>query len=259
MRRKQNLGLFAYEKVLHPVRTTHRAAVRAVTPKPARQARRAVATVRHPASSLEGAAKAQLSRAVLGSGSRKRATSRPGNRRSGTGSTASNGVTGALVVLVLGIAFAWWAVSSAYHAVFGPHVKSGPQPSVAGQVRSRSVPHVKAGPQPWVAGHVRSRTGGDYSSLRVSNVRCWWVGDRVQAQMRVANRQRTGATLTVSPQYTLAGHGSHGGSIEGYRDVGVPGRRTRLLFIDAGKPQGVSGQPRIMSCGPDLVGLEGWW
>jgi hypothetical protein len=233
------MGLFAYKKVLHPVRTTRRAAVRAVTPKPVRKARRAVTTVRHPASSLEGAAKAQLSRTVSPSGSRKSAATRASNTRSGTRSTASNGVTGALVVVILGIAFAWWAVSSAYNAVFGPTVK--------------------AGPQPWVAGHVRSRSGGDYSTLRVSNVRCRWVGDRVQAQMRVANRQRTGITLTVSPQYTLAGHGSHGGSIEGYRDVGIPSRRTRRLFVDAGKPQSVSGQPQITSCGPDLVGLDGWW
>lgn len=77
------MGLFSYKKVLHPVRTTRRAAVRAVTPKPVRKARRAVTTVRHPASSLEGAAKASLSRSVsrtARTARRSRGGSRPSQR-----------------------------------------------------------------------------------------------------------------------------------------------------------------------------------
>ena len=58
------MGLFSYKKYVHPVRTARRAAVRSVTSKPIRKVRRAAITVRHPASSLEGAAKANLSRSV---------------------------------------------------------------------------------------------------------------------------------------------------------------------------------------------------
>jgi hypothetical protein len=58
------VGLSSYKKVLHPARTARRAAVRSVTPKPIRKARRAVTQVGHPLSSLEGAAKASVSRGV---------------------------------------------------------------------------------------------------------------------------------------------------------------------------------------------------
>lgn len=64
------MGLFGFKKVLHPVRTTRRAAFRAGTPKSVRKARRAATSVRHPASSLEGAAKASVSRTVSRSGGR---------------------------------------------------------------------------------------------------------------------------------------------------------------------------------------------
>ena len=66
----QDLGLFGYKKLLHPVRTTRRAVTRPLTPKPARKALRAGMTVRHPASSLEGAAKASASRALSSGGRR---------------------------------------------------------------------------------------------------------------------------------------------------------------------------------------------
>jgi hypothetical protein len=59
-----SVRLFRYKNFVHPVRTTRRAAVRAVTPKPVRKVRRAAITVAHPASSFEGAAHAALSRTV---------------------------------------------------------------------------------------------------------------------------------------------------------------------------------------------------
>jgi len=58
------MGLFRYKRYVHPVRTARRAAVRTVTPKPVRKVRRAAITAAHPASSLEGATKAAVSRSV---------------------------------------------------------------------------------------------------------------------------------------------------------------------------------------------------
>jgi len=72
------VGLFSYKKMIHPVGTTRRATMRSVTPKPARKVRRAALTVRHPGSSLEGTAKASLSRSVSRSGTRRRSQSNSG-------------------------------------------------------------------------------------------------------------------------------------------------------------------------------------
>jgi hypothetical protein len=222
------MGLFSYKKALHPVRTTRRAAVRALTPKPIRQARRAVTTVRHPVSSLEGAAKAELRRTVSGS------TRSANSARSASAPNALG--WGVLVAVLLVVGMIWGGVSAAYHAAFGPHIK--------------------AGPQAWTAGDVRSTSSGDYSTINVTAVRCRWNGAHVEAQMRVQNLQRNRRTLTVSPQYTLRGHGSHGGSIDGYTDVALRAGATQVILVNAGKPEGVSGQPTITSCGPDLVDLS---
>jgi hypothetical protein len=221
------VGLFSYKKVLHPARTTRRATVRAVTPKSLRKVRRAAITARHPASSLEGAAKASLSRSVL----------RGGRSRSRSGSRSAVAV-GVFIGGLVFIALFWAGVISVYHAV--------------------SRPSVKIGPQGWIGGDVRSMTGGDYSAIQVGLVRCRWNGHRVETQIRVTSHRSHGIKLTISPQYELAAHGSHGGSIEGYKDQGIPARATRVLLVDAGSPQGVSGQPRITSCSPDLVSVSGW-
>jgi hypothetical protein len=208
--------------------------VRSVTPKPIRKVRRAAITVRHPASSLEGAAKASLSRSV--SRGRRKARSRRSNE-------TANGGAIALVLVVVVIALIVAGIRAAVRAIDPPKI-------------------VPVGP--WVPGHVRSRKGGSlfssasYSQIAVSRVRCRWVHTHVQLQMLLQNKSRQGIKLTVSPQYILGGHGSHGGSIDGYRDIGIPPRSTKVVFIDAGKPINTSGQPRITSCGPDLVGIDGW-
>jgi hypothetical protein len=228
------MGLFSYKKYVHPVRTARRAAVRSVTPKPIRNVRRAAITVRHPASSLEGAAKASLSRSV----SRGR---RNGRSRRQTSAASGGGL--ALVALVVVIALIIAGIHAAVHAVDPPKV-------------------VAVGR--WVPGHVRSRTGesffssASYSQVMVSRVRCRWTRTHVQLHMVVRNKSRYGVKLTVSPQYTLAGHGSHGGSIDGYSDVRISPRANKVVFVDAGQPINTSGQPTITSCGPDLVGIDGW-
>jgi Short C-terminal domain len=76
------MGLFRYKRYVHPVRTAKRSAKRAVTPKPIRKVRRAVVQVRHPGSTLEGAAKAELSRALSGRGKQK------GRKRRASGATS---------------------------------------------------------------------------------------------------------------------------------------------------------------------------
>lgn len=225
------MGLFSYKKALHPVRTTRRAAVRTITPKPVRKVRRAVTTVRHPVSLLEGTAKAELSRTV------SRSTRSRGSSRSKGGSSGGGAATVIGVLIVLGLVLV--GISAAVDAVSGPHVK--------------------AGPQAWVRGGIRYKSSGNYATIIVSNVRCRWNGSHVEAQMRVRNLRRKGIGLTVSPQYTLAGHGSHGGSMDGHTDVGIRARATRPVLVDAGEPEGVSGdQPTITSCGPDLVSLSTW-
>jgi hypothetical protein len=96
------VGLFSYKKVVHPVRTTRRAAVRAVTPKPVRKARRAAITVRHPASSLEGAAKASLSRSVSGRRSGRGSSGRRSPSRSaGSSESGAHALVTLLIVLVI--------------------------------------------------------------------------------------------------------------------------------------------------------------
>jgi hypothetical protein len=111
------MGLWGYKRYVHPARTARRAAVRSVTPKPVRKARRAVTTVRHPASSLEGATKAGVSRSV----SRK---SRSRKTNNGTNGTNRTGFVTFIVMLFAALLcfapsiwlwdkHAWWGYISA--------------------------------------------------------------------------------------------------------------------------------------------------
>ena len=87
------MGLWGFKKVIHPVRTTKRSAKRALTPKPLRKVTRAATTVRHPASSLEGAAKASVSRTV----------SRSAPRRKSSGAGGVWALLGTIVVVGLAV------------------------------------------------------------------------------------------------------------------------------------------------------------
>lgn len=155
-------------------------------------------TVRHPASSLEGAAKAGLSRSV--SRSRRKA------RTNRSGASGSSGCSGALILAVVVIGLIVAGIRAAVHAIDTPKF-------------------VAVGA--WVPGHVRSRSGdslfssASYSQIAVSRVRCRWVRTHVQLQLVIRSTSRHGIKLTVSPQYTLTSHGSHGGSIDGYTDVRI--------------------------------------
>ena len=85
---------------------------------------------------------------------------------------------------------------------------------------------------------------------------CRWNGSFVQAHLTITNVNPEAQPITVSPIYDIGTYGSHGGSVDGYRDITVPASATRSYLIYAGVPHkgnaAVPGQPAITACTPQL-------
>jgi hypothetical protein len=156
--------------------------------------------------------------------------------RVGTGYGRSSGLSGGdfllIFVIVIIIGGPVWAVTSAYHALFGPHVRGGRQPQtrVIGHLRDMGF---------WVS----------FDHIRVPRVWCQWNGSHVQMHLTMMDKGKA-KTVTVTPHYKI-GTNDHGDSVNSYRDVRLRRGRNSVL-LDAGDPSGVDGQPPISECSPDL-------
>ena len=104
-------------------------------------------------------------------------------------------------------------------------------------------------------------TAGDESgckALTASKVSCQWSGDQVEMSITFMNSLNAHVTVHVEPKYTLLNAGDHGTGITNYKDIGVDAGATRMWKEGLGSPSGVSGQPKITACSPELsvLGVE---
>jgi hypothetical protein len=107
-------------------------------------------------------------------------------------------------------------------------------------------------------------TFGDWvenHGLVFRRVSCRWNGNAVRLHFRVRNTGANRVTLTLSPTYTLASNGSHGGSVFSMTDVSVGKRSRRNVSVNAGIPHNdygdvIEGHPRITSCTPSVSEAE---
>jgi hypothetical protein len=88
------------------------------------------------------------------------------------------------------------------------------------------------------------------------NVWCVWKGDRVVVHVNLRNRSAEHVTATIKPRYFIRRGGEHGSGLTSAEDFGFDSGEFRSLWIDAGKPKGVTRRTPISRCAPYLFAIE---
>ncbi len=92
--------------------------------------------------------------------------------------------------------------------------------------------------------------------LKATDAYCQWDGSHVHVHVVFKNGLNAHVTVKVNPAYTLANAGAHGIGITNEQSVGIDAKATRDWDGDAGSPDGVSGNPRIVKCSPRIQDVE---
>jgi hypothetical protein len=98
-----------------------------------------------------------------------------------------------------------------------------------------------------VIGYVRTN---QVAVVHAKWIWCQWNGAHIHMHLTVFSQKR-GTSITVLTHYKIGGQ-DHGDSLAaGFKDVTLS-RGWSNLLLDAGQPEGVSGQPPISQCSPDI-------
>ena len=100
---------------------------------------------------------------------------------------------------------------------------------------------------------------GDQEAIRLlkhSDVWCRWNDGQVEIGATFTNGSAAHITVKIQPNYRLKRAGLHGDGLGSIKDIGLDGDQTRVWSDKIGKPGGVSGQPRITECAPELFTVE---
>jgi hypothetical protein len=92
--------------------------------------------------------------------------------------------------------------------------------------------------------------------MRWSNVWCVWRGDHVIVHVSAKNTSAEHLTTSIKPRYYIARGGVHGDGLTSIQDKGFDAGEFRSLWLDAGKPKGVTRGSRISRCAPYLFSIK---
>jgi hypothetical protein len=92
--------------------------------------------------------------------------------------------------------------------------------------------------------------------MRWSNAFCVWAKDHVMVHVSAKNTGAEHVTASIKPRYFIARGGEHGSGLTSGKDYGFDGGEFRSLWIDAGKPKGVTPKAKIARCAPYLFSIK---
>lgn len=89
-----------------------------------------------------------------------------------------------------------------------------------------------------------------------TNVFCVWAKGHVLVHVSMKNRSAEHVTVSIGPRYYIARGGVHGDGFGSNQDKGFDAGGFRSLWLDAGKPEGVTPGATISQCAPFMRAIR---